>query len=118
MPYLGRAKLRDTNETAQMQIPIAVQPKLRLIAASIARIGDLPQEGAVAAGLLVGDDGQAALRPSVDVGRHRLRRLPVDADDAAAQRFAALVDRDDAMAVRGRPRPDRSAADGVVRETR
>ena len=110
--------MRDTNESAQMQIALAAQPELRLVSATIARIGDLTQKAAVRFGLFVGDDGQATLGAPVDIGRHGLRRLAIDANDPAAQRIAALIDRDDAVAVLGRPCAERSATVRAARQSR
>ena len=59
--------------------------------------------GAVLSGPPVRDDRQPALRMPIDICRHWLRRLAINAYDPTAERVAALRDRDDAMATCRQP---------------
>ena len=83
VPGLGSTQLRDANEAPQVQVTSFIQPELRPIRASIARIRDFAQPDAISIELFIRDDGQPALRPPVHIRGDWISWPAFDAELAA-----------------------------------
>lgn len=112
VPCLGRTEQWYADESAEPQIAIRVEPKFRPVCIAITWISDVAKPGTVCLWPFIRNDGQAALRTPIHVGRHRFGWFAIDANDAAAQCVAALGDGDDTVSVRCGPGAKRAGRRG------
>lgn len=105
LPNLGAPQQRNADENAKPKIAAGVHRQPCAVGVAVARVSDFAMPDAGGVDLVGRNDGQAALRATVQIGRHRLARRAVEAHDATAETVSAPHDLHHATAFSRQPVP-------------